>query len=1060
MIGPSTDGSFYLLDNQPNNFLIPPNLLASHSGGLLAMGGNDTVTGSNSPELILGNSGDDQLFGGLGKDSLFGGQGNDSLDGGDDDDLLFGNKGSDNLIGGAGNDQLYGGVENDILIGNIGNDALFGDLGNDSLLGGEGNDSLSGGQGNDTLTGGPGNNTLTGGAGTDIFVLGSDSASQNLIVDFNKNLDQIALSGGLTQDSLTLEAGSNGTVIKNKQSGAILAEVAGVSVTDLNNRFVAADGSPLPTPTPTVAPQVTPTPTPSPTVAPQVTPTPTPSPTVAPEVTPTPTPSPTVAPEVTPTPTPSPTIAPSPTPTPTPSPTIAPEVTPTPTPSPTIAPEPTPTPTPSPTIAPEPTPTPTPSPTIAPEPTPTPTPSPTIAPEPTPTPTPTPAVTPEPTPATGGQLEITGNETLNSNLSSPETLDQISLSNVFANQTVTVTLSSTELTPKLLIFDLATGELIPENADTGKSEISFKVAKGSEYEIFVFSEDGKTGNYTITTSTVSPPPGTLALGQTINGDLNANTDLDNPLRPGAWTDDYNLTGITAGQQVEVKLNSAQFNTKVQLVNAQTGEVIADNNNSATDSSTSQLNFTAQEGVQYRVRVTSFSEDATGTYTLTANAVQAPAPTITDLSSFIATLKNDPLKNSVQTLAQDKELSRADVLAIFDKVKEDNLVDANEQEDLQTILGDRKVRVNEETPFKISDPVWYLSEQVIKPLTANSQGSQVTAGVDKWFKGIVPPPNSFTQTGTSTQNNVPTKTLFPLEYKTLQGNLFGSNQQARIADIAQGQFGNCYFLAAVGATFGPQSNDAGNQTSSIVNNMIIDNGDGSYTVRFYNEEAGIPSAEYVTVDRQVVTFTLEASQKTYPTENKWTPEQQQGYVGQLYGATPGINNNDPQNSNQGAIWMPLLERAYAQWYQDVKNKDNGYDAIGNGAGILTVLTEISGKNAEYYAPEKLTSMEPQQIFDLIKNALDKSQFINLGTSGATDANGNDIVAQKSGNLIVGGHAYSVTNVGTTADGKPSIIVRNPWGIDGKNGAKRGEDDGFIELSVDEFKAWFNQIAITV
>ncbi|MGL6140850.1 MAG: C2 family cysteine protease, partial [Planktothrix sp.] len=238
--------------------------------------------------------------------------------------------------------------------------------------------------------------------------------------------------------------------------------------------------------------------------------------------------------------------------------------------------------------------------------------------------------------------------------------------------------------------------------------------------------------------------------------------------------------------------------------------------------------------------------------------------------------------------------------------------------------------------------------------------------------------------------------------------------------------------------------------STLNSMIIDNGDGSYTVRFYNEATEIPSAEYVTVDRQVVTFTLDAAQKTYRTENGWTLENQQGFVGKLFGAKAGKDNNDPQNSNQAGIWMPLLERAYAQWYQDVNNNGNGYSAIGNGGFINTALTQISGKKTELYYGQNFAPMEPQQIFDQIKNALGNGQFIAAGTPKN--------IEKKSGDLIVGGHAYSVTNVGTL-DGKSSIIVRNPWGFDGKNGAKRGEDDGFIELSVDEFKAWFDQLAIT-
>jgi hypothetical protein len=437
---------------------------------------------------------------------------------------------------------------------------------------------------------------------------------------------------------------------------------------------------------------------------------------------------------------------------------------------------------------------------------------------------------------------------------------------------------------------------------------------------------------------------------------------------------------------------------------------------------------------------------------------APTPA---LASFISTLKNDSLKKLVQDLAQDKELSRADMLAIFGKVKESQTVDKIQSEDLQTILGDREVRVKEEKPFKIPDPVWYLSEQVIKKAKESTPQSELTAQVDKWFKGTVPPTNSFIQGGKSTQGGNAGIT-YPLEHKTLEGSLFASNLQAQIKDIAQGTLGDCYLLAAVGATFGPQKDDGGNQTSSVIKNMIIDNGDGSYTVRFYNISPKTPIPEYVTVDQQAVTFTLEAAQKFY---SKKTPQYQQDKVGKLFAATPGKDNTDPQNVNEKtAIWMPLIERAYAQWYQDVKDNKNGYSAIGNAGYVYEALTELTGRGSE-----RIFDLAKQtQLFERIKTALSTGQFVAAGTYKQA--------TKDSNYLMVGGHAYSVTNA-YEQGGQKYIVVRNPWGVDGnweedQNGEKvkdengkwvratrDGVQDGFITLTGDEFKKWFNKVAIT-
>lgn len=49
--------------------------------GVLMLGGDDTVQGSEDNEQINGNQGNDQLSGGSGSDTLLGGQNNDSLNG-------------------------------------------------------------------------------------------------------------------------------------------------------------------------------------------------------------------------------------------------------------------------------------------------------------------------------------------------------------------------------------------------------------------------------------------------------------------------------------------------------------------------------------------------------------------------------------------------------------------------------------------------------------------------------------------------------------------------------------------------------------------------------------------------------------------------------------------------------------------------------------------------------------------------------------------------------------------------------------------------------------------
>ena len=214
MVGPSSDGRSYLLDDSPNSFVLTPGFLTPYPNGLFGLGGNDFILGSS------------------------------------DADRINGDDGNDRLLGGGNSDTLFGGVGNDLLNGGAGNDFLFGDSGSDTLQGGRGDDVLNGGGGSDVLVGDAGKDTLTGGLGPDIFVLRRDSAvsdpaAADLITDFNSFVDSIGLTDNLTEADLILEQisiapGISNTVIKIRGSGAILGVVANASPQNLANTFISA----------------------------------------------------------------------------------------------------------------------------------------------------------------------------------------------------------------------------------------------------------------------------------------------------------------------------------------------------------------------------------------------------------------------------------------------------------------------------------------------------------------------------------------------------------------------------------------------------------------------------------------------------------------------------------------------------------------------------------------------------------------------------------------------------------------------------------------------------
>ncbi|NJN62976.1 MAG: hypothetical protein HC795_16975 [Coleofasciculaceae cyanobacterium RL_1_1] len=181
----------------------------------------------------------DQAIRGLGgRDVVFGSPQSDSI---------YGNDGADVILGLAGDDQGFGGRGADLLSGNTGADTLEGQRGNDALFGGQGDDLLLGQEGNDFLAGDVGRDTLTGGDGSDAFVVDvrhgvNDISLADVITDFSlDDGDVLALTDGagdtLTEADLTLTTIDGNTQISLTATGAILAQVQGITAEDLTGAF-------------------------------------------------------------------------------------------------------------------------------------------------------------------------------------------------------------------------------------------------------------------------------------------------------------------------------------------------------------------------------------------------------------------------------------------------------------------------------------------------------------------------------------------------------------------------------------------------------------------------------------------------------------------------------------------------------------------------------------------------------------------------------------------------------------------------------------------------------
>ncbi|MFB2878446.1 PA14 domain-containing protein [Floridanema aerugineum] len=232
---------------------------------------------------------------------------------------------------------------------------------------------------------------------------------------------------------------------------------------------------------------------------------------------------------------------------------------------------------------------------------------------------------------------ISGNSTVVNNLDSSDGYnplrsnsfyDDYRLTGVSAGQQVQLNMSSTAFDTYLQLVNESTGQVIQFDDDSGggtNSRLSFTTQSGINYLVRATSYSANsTGSYSLsaTSQSTSTPVNSIAslsINQTQSGQL-SNTDLANPTRSGMFADDYRLTGVSAGQQVQLNMSSTAFDTYLQLVNESTGQVIQFDDDSGGGTN-SRLSFTTQSGINYLVRATSYSANSTGSYSLSATAGQ-------------------------------------------------------------------------------------------------------------------------------------------------------------------------------------------------------------------------------------------------------------------------------------------------------------------------------------------------------------------------------------------------------------------------------------------------------
>ncbi len=351
----------------------------------------------------------------------------------------------------------------------------------------------------------------------------------------------------------------------------------------------------------------------------------------------------------------------------------------------------------------------------------------------------------------------------------------------------------------------------------------------------------------------------------------------------------------------------------------------------------------------------------GTFSVTAILGDVSASVEIQISAPTpATGLTDPaLSTLVNTFYVDAQLDRSEIMQVLRSAGNDGVLESAELTDFQFLAS-------MDSPYDMPGYVQTLTKNLVTSNPANRMYRGQTAGnlapgssatllnnlVDKWFLG----------------SDEPQISASGLSYQTSVGNLF--NGAPSRADAKQGMLGDCYFIAAVSAI--------ADENADTIRNMFVDNGDGTYTVRFYG--AGV--ADYVTVNRRL-------------------PAYSSGVLGySSYGRS--ISSTDT------TLWIAMAEKAYAQWNETGKEGRDGtnrYAAI-EGGWMSYVNAQVLGFSSSNFG---FTSNDKQTLI----NSLNTSQAVTLGTYGNATAGG-----------LVGSHAYIVVAHNATTD---TFQLHNPWGV---------------------------------
>lgn len=229
------------------------------------------------------------------------------------------------------------------------------------------------------------------------------------------------------------------------------------------------------------------------------------------------------------------------------------------------------------------------------------------------------------------------------------------------------------------------------------------------------------------------------------------------------------------------------------------------------------------------------------------------------------------------------------------------------------------------------------------------------------------------------------------YEEVKGEAFVQGKddakKVNINDVKQGSLGDCYFLATLAAV--------ARVRPDMIEKMVKDNGDGTWTVTFTDVGVLWNSAETVTVDSK---FWVDGGDPVYA---------KKGDVGE----------KGPE------LWVMVIEKAWAQLH-------GGYGKIlGGDSGKRDAWEAVTGQSASHEEPSDYSADE---LFEAVKKHFDaKKPAIFWSNKPEGEA-----AKKQEKDGVVGNHEYVLN--GVNGDAK-TFDLYNPWGSKHLNGV----DAAFIQ-----------------